>query len=142
MPSALLQLQELLARNNHENWAALRLAEGWRWGAARDDAAKHHPCLVPYEDLPDSEKEYDRRSAMETLKTILLLGYRIEPPPPVDGTNFVRELMRQLAENSESDEAFRKRCEHFMVQFFFEIEKALPKSQLQDILDRIFTSGL
>jgi hypothetical protein len=71
------ELTELLARNAHDVWARQRLADGWRFGARREDAKKEHPCLVPYEDLPESEKEYDRKAAMETLKAILALGYRI-----------------------------------------------------------------
>ena len=74
----LLELTELLARNTHEVWAAQRLAQGWKYGAERNDAEKLHPCLVPYEDLPESEKEYDRSTAMETLKVIKKLGFKIE----------------------------------------------------------------
>jgi ryanodine receptor 2 len=74
----LLQLTEQLAENAHDNWAKLRMAQGWTWGPARDDKAKKHPCLVPYAELPDSEKQYDRDTAMETLKAIIALGYRIE----------------------------------------------------------------
>ena len=75
-----VDLTELLAENSHENWAAQRISEGWKYGPQRNDAKKEHPCLVPYSDLPDSEKEYDRISAMETLRAILALGYRIEKP--------------------------------------------------------------
>jgi hypothetical protein len=78
LTSDILELTELLAKNAHEIWAQQRLAEGWTNGARRDDAAKKHPCLVPYEELPESEKEYDRNAAMQTLKVILTLGYRIE----------------------------------------------------------------
>jgi class 3 adenylate cyclase len=74
------ELQELLARNAHENWANLRMADGWRYGPNRNDAGKEHPCLVPFDELPESEKEYDRRTALETIKTLLALGYRIHPP--------------------------------------------------------------
>jgi hypothetical protein len=74
----LLQLTEQLAENAHDNWAMRRLAEGWTWGPERDDAVKNHPHLVPYGDLPDSEKHYDRDTAMETLRAIIALGYRIE----------------------------------------------------------------
>lgn len=77
----LLQLTEQLAENAHDNWARRRLSEGWTWGPVRDDAAKKHPDLVPYDDLPESEKHYDRDTAMETLKAIIALGYRIEPAP-------------------------------------------------------------
>jgi RyR domain len=78
----LRQLTEQLAENAHDNWARRRLSEGWTWGPVRDDAAKKHPDLVPYAYLPESEKHYDRDTAMETLKAIIALGYRIEPPRP------------------------------------------------------------
>jgi RyR domain len=78
LPVEVRQLTEMLARNAHEVWAQERVANGWRYGARRDDARKEHPCLVPYEELPDSEKQYDRNAAMETLKAIISLGYRVE----------------------------------------------------------------
>ena len=56
------------------------MADGWRWGPTRDDARKEHPGLVPYEQLSESEKALDRATAMETLKVITALGYRIEKP--------------------------------------------------------------
>jgi hypothetical protein len=71
------ELTELLAKNTHDNWERQRMFEGWRYGSSRDDTRKEHPCLVPYEQLPDSEKEYDRKSAMETLKAIIALGYQV-----------------------------------------------------------------
>ena len=74
----LLGLTELLAKNTHEVWAAQRLAEGWKYEAERNDERKEHPCLVPYNELPESEKEYDRNTAMQTLKVITLLGYEIK----------------------------------------------------------------
>jgi len=74
----LLELTELLAKNTHEVWAKQRLAEGWKYGATRNDEQKEHPCLVSYEELPESEKEYDRNTAMETLKVIKKLRFRIE----------------------------------------------------------------
>lgn len=69
---------ELLAKNTHENWAIERKKEGWKYGHKRDDRKKEHPCLVPYENLPESEKEHDRIVVKELLKTIILLGFRIE----------------------------------------------------------------
>ena len=71
-------LTELLAKNTHEVWARQRLSEGWRYGPKRDDILKEHPGLVPYEDLSDAEKEYDRNTALETLKLITALGYLLE----------------------------------------------------------------
>lgn len=74
----LKRLMETLARNVHENWALGRLNEGWTLGPERSDVLKQHPCLVDYDELPESEKEYDRHTATETLKTILKLGWKIE----------------------------------------------------------------
>jgi hypothetical protein len=54
------------------------MQDGWTYGPHRDDAKRTHPCLVPYEQLPESEKEYDRVMVNEALKAILALGYRIE----------------------------------------------------------------
>ena len=81
LPAEIRELTEKLAENAHEIWASRRMAEGWRWGPRRDDAKKEHPCLVPYAELPESEKDYDRSAAIETLKVILVLGYRIEKRP-------------------------------------------------------------
>lgn len=77
LPRQIVDLSEIIAQNVHENWAKARLAEGWRYGAVRDDEKKTTPCLVPYSQLPEIEKEYDRNTAMETLKLILALGYQI-----------------------------------------------------------------
>ncbi len=82
LPPELDQLTERLAENTHDIWARQRLNDGWVWGAQRDDAAKKHPCLVPYDQLPESEKEYDRVVVLGVLRTILSLGYKIEPPKP------------------------------------------------------------
>ncbi len=73
-----LQLTERLAENAHDVWAAKRLAEGWTLGPKKDGDLKQTPLLVPYSELPDSEKQYDRDLALSTLKAILALGYRID----------------------------------------------------------------
>ena len=78
LPAELLELTEKIAENVHENWSLSRLQEGWTYGEQRDDVKKTHPCLVPYSDLSDSEKSYDRTTALETLKLIVALGYKIE----------------------------------------------------------------
>jgi ryanodine receptor 2 len=73
-----LKLSESLAKNAHNIWASDRIANGWRFGPARDDGRKEHPCLVPYEELPESEKAYDRHIVLGTLKAILALGYQVQ----------------------------------------------------------------
>ncbi|MBP3638766.1 MAG: Ryanodine receptor Ryr [Muribaculaceae bacterium] len=77
IPAELMELAEQMARNVHEVWARSRMAQGWTWGPERDDAARRHPCLVPYDELPESEKEYDRATSQETLRLILKLGFGI-----------------------------------------------------------------
>lgn len=77
LPEELLPLLEQLARNTHENWSRERLNQGWVWGPVRDDARKHHPCLIPYDELSEEEKEYDRITSAQALKVILSLGFRI-----------------------------------------------------------------
>lgn len=71
------QLSETLAANAHDVWAAQRLREGWQYGPVRDDELMQHPCLVPYGQLPEAEKAYDRKLVSETLRAILILGYEI-----------------------------------------------------------------
>lgn len=78
LPDELLALTEKIAENVHDIWAKGRISEGWTYGEARDDEKKTSPCLVPYEKLPESEKEYDRNTALETVKLIMALGYKIE----------------------------------------------------------------
>ena len=70
-------LVEAMAKNVHDVWAESRISQGWTYGPERNDALKHHPCLVPYEDLPEVEKAYDRDTAVGTLKLICKLGFKI-----------------------------------------------------------------
>ena len=78
LPESITPLVERLAEHNPDVWAQRRLAEGWSWGPERNDAAKKHPDLVPYAQLPESEREYDRDAAAQAIKAILALGYRVE----------------------------------------------------------------
>ena len=73
----LLELQEAIAENAHEVWAAARKAEGWTYGPVRNDALKQHPDMLPYSALPDSEKEYDRLMAFNTIKLVKKLGWEL-----------------------------------------------------------------
>lgn len=77
LPEELNMLIEQMAKNVHEVWAQSRMTQGWTYGEERSDNLKHHPCLIPYEDLPDVEKTYDRDTALSTLKLILKLGFKI-----------------------------------------------------------------
>lgn len=72
------QLTEELARNTHDSWAKQRLTDGGALDSAATTSRKSLLVLLPYEQLPESEKEYDRNAAMLALKAIVALGYRIE----------------------------------------------------------------
>jgi len=78
LPEELKSLSEKLARNTHEVWSQSRMSQGWTWGERRDDALKKHPDLIPYEELPEEEKDYDRNTSQQTLKLILAMGYEIQ----------------------------------------------------------------
>lgn len=74
----LLSLSDLIAKNVHDVWALGRLKEGWTYGPVKDSNKKTTPCMVPYEELSDEEKAYDINTALETIKLIVKLGYKIE----------------------------------------------------------------
>ena len=78
LPEELLALTERIAENVHDVWAAGRIAEGWTYGEKKDAEKKTTPLLIPNDELPESEKEYDRNTAFETLKLIVKRAYRIE----------------------------------------------------------------
>ena len=78
LPPELEQLAEAISKNVHDVWAAGRMSEGWNYGPVRDDNRRETPCLVPYEELPEEEKAYDRNTAMNTLKYIISLGFEIK----------------------------------------------------------------
>ena len=79
LPEELNELVEKMAKNVHDVWAQSRISQGWTYGPERNDALKHHPCLVPYEELPEIERAYDRDTAIGTLKLICKLGFEITP---------------------------------------------------------------
>ncbi len=77
LPEELNGLIEQMAKNVHEVWAQSRIKEGWTYGEHRSDTTKQHPGLVEYEELSEEEREYDRNTALSTLKLIIKLGFRI-----------------------------------------------------------------
>ena len=71
------QLQDAIAENAHNVWAKARIKEGWTYGKEFDDKKKEDPTIMPYTALPDSEKEYDRLTAFNTIKLVKKLGFDI-----------------------------------------------------------------
>jgi len=84
LPPYLEAIVEKLSMSIHDNWAQQRLAEGWKYGPRRDDKGKEHPCLVPYAELPEVEKEYDRRTLTESIKMLIASGCVIKTPATGD----------------------------------------------------------
>lgn len=77
LPQELQPVLEKLAERVHDTWAAGRFEENWVYGPTRDDAKKTHPDLVPYGELPESERQYDRYTAAQTIQYLLDMGYHI-----------------------------------------------------------------
>ncbi|XP_037033206.1 ryanodine receptor isoform X4 [Bradysia coprophila] len=82
LPSSVDSIKEKLAENIHEMWALNKIEAGWTWGERRDDLHRIHPCLTQFEKLPHAEKRYDSQLAVQTLKTIIALGYYITMDKP------------------------------------------------------------
>ena len=80
LPAHLQRLVDRLAANAHDTWARARIDQGWTWGAVRNHGLQLHPCLCPYEHLPEAEQELDRALVRGVVLGILLLGYRIDLP--------------------------------------------------------------
>ncbi len=89
----LTELREAIAENVHDIWALERLSQGWTYGAQRDDAKKETPCMVPYSQLPESEKKFDRDMAMDTLKLLKKLGYDLVKR---EDTELYKELLKRI----------------------------------------------
>jgi RyR domain len=79
-------LIERLAENNHDLWAVGRVAEGWKLGPHPTKKSGKRRFWFPYAELSESEKQYDRRMAVETLKSIVHFGGHIEPPQTTHGS--------------------------------------------------------
>lgn len=73
----LIELTEAIAENAHEVWASKRMAEGWKYGPQRNDELLEHPDMIPYCELTEGEKYYDRALAMNTLRLVKKLGFNI-----------------------------------------------------------------
>lgn len=78
LPEGIEDLREAIAENAHDIWALERQSEGWTYGPKRDDTKLETPDMLPYSQLPESEKQYDRLMAEDTLKLLTALGYKIE----------------------------------------------------------------
>jgi len=114
----LLELREAIAENAHDVWARQRMNEGWTYGSQRDDEKMHHPDLIPYAQLTEGEKEYDRQMAFNTIKLVIKLGYDLIKN---DHTELHQQLIRRMRGN-KSDQHYCPQCNQpiFKSQVFCE----------------------
>lgn len=99
------ELREAIAENAHEIWAENRQADGWTYGPQRNDQLKQTPDMVPYSQLPEGEKEYDREMAMKTIKLLKKLGYDLIKREETE----LYRVLKQRIQNSE-EEFHCRRC--------------------------------
>ena len=99
LDKSLDELREAIAENAHEVWAHSRRRDGWSFGPNRDDALKQTPCMVPYSQLPDREKQYDRDMAMQTIKLMRKLGYDLVRPDTTRRTLHCAHCGATLSDN-------------------------------------------
>ncbi len=99
------ELREAIAENAHEIWAQNRQAEGWSYGSQRDDKKLLHPDMLPYSQLPEEEKEYDREMAMKTIKLLKKLGYDLIKREETE----LYKVLKQRIQHSE-EEFYCRRC--------------------------------
>lgn len=97
-------LREAIAENVHEIWAESRQAEGWTYGPRRDDQLKQTPDMVPYSQLPESEKKYDREMAMKTIKLLKKLGYDLIKREETE----LYKVLKQRIQNANEEFRCRK----------------------------------
>lgn len=80
LPEMIENRMEWIGEQIHERWAANRMRDGWEYDLNYDGDQKKHPCLIPYDQLPEDEKEYDRSTARHTIQLLLHAGFQILPP--------------------------------------------------------------
>lgn len=81
LPEGMDSLRELLAAHNHDTWAANKMSprNGYVYGKETNDQADPptHCDLIPYEDLDDEKKKWDRDTAEASIRLLIHLGYTI-----------------------------------------------------------------
>jgi len=69
---------EQMACMEHELWRGARQAGGWRAGKQKDEKSRLHPDLVPWEDLPELEREKNRKMVRQLPALLARIGYQID----------------------------------------------------------------
>ena len=76
-----LTIAEDLAKMEHDRWVRDKERDGWRYGPERNDEQKLHPLMVPWEELPDEQRDKDRNPMRELPRILGRVGLQIERGP-------------------------------------------------------------
>jgi hypothetical protein len=87
---------EAIAQNIHEVWAQARQDGGWKYGPERNDELKEHPSMISYEALSESEKEIDRGTVEQTLKTAVKLGFEVRRRDPAKSASQETKRLHEI----------------------------------------------
>ncbi len=74
-------LLDELARDEHDRWMAAKTAAGWAYGPHTDELARRHDALLPWDDLPESQKDKDRALVIGIPAILSRCGYAVIPVP-------------------------------------------------------------
>ena len=74
------ELVDQLAENTHNVWAKERISQGWTYGLNEDVEKRRSPHLVHYANVDEAIKVANRNTASETVRTLLVYGYVLDPP--------------------------------------------------------------
>lgn len=72
----------LTPEQSHAAWSAHKAEAGWVYGPVKDEAAKTHPCLVAYDQLPEEQRTKDALFGMIVALLCPMLLPTEQPRPP------------------------------------------------------------
>lgn len=133
LPGSIRKLIESLAESNHDHWVLKRISEGWTYGHSRSDKKKTNPGIVPYSGLSESEKEYDRKTAVEALKSIIALGYKIEGSHPKSSSGNIANNINIFLRKLKEPESL-KLCDLIQIWKFLSSNRWSGSSEIYEIL--------
>lgn len=88
------ELVDQLAENTHNLWAKERIQQGWTYGLNEDAENLRSPHLVPYSKVDEAIKKANRDTASETVRTLLVYGYNLDPPTGEGNEALLAEALR------------------------------------------------
>lgn len=61
---------DVTPEQSHENWMGEKIKDGWQYGEVKDPEKKTHPCMLPYDKLPEEQQVKDAlfKAVMDNFK--------------------------------------------------------------------------